>query len=163
MDQRSTPLNHLNRPGGDQVDEMVQDIENENYENDQYDPPMDQMPQQQQQQQQPPQHFQGPPPPGFYGGPPPPGYHQPMYPPAAQMRGPQPQPQLDAQPLSKRILEEAKEPLLVSVLVIIMSSPQLQALISKFLPIANGNPLIGLGLRALVAGVVFYLLRRFLP
>jgi uncharacterized membrane-anchored protein len=45
----------------------------------------------------------------------------------------------------------------------LMSSGQLQALIARFLPIANSNPLIGLTVRAVLAGVLFYLLRRFIP
>jgi uncharacterized membrane-anchored protein len=60
-------------------------------------------------------------------------------------------------------MSELKEPLLVSVLVMLMSSGQLQSLIARFLPIASSNPLIGLAVRAVAAGVLFYLLRRFIP
>ena len=70
---------------------------------------------------------------------------------------------LEHQSFFQKILSEAKEPLLVSVLVMLMSSGQLQSLMNKFLPIASNNPLIGMALRALIAGVLFYLLRRFIP
>lgn len=70
---------------------------------------------------------------------------------------------LENQSFTQKLMSEAKEPLLVSVLVLLMSSNQLQSLIAKFLPVAAGNPLIGLALRAVVAGVLFYLLRRFIP
>jgi hypothetical protein len=81
----------------------------------------------------------------------PPGGHQPMMRPVP----PRNQPGLENESLSQRVLNEAKEPLLVSVLVIIMSSPQLQSLIARFLPIAASNPLIGLAVRAVFAGVLF--------
>jgi hypothetical protein len=111
-----------------------------------------------------------------------PGHHGPMYPQAFHGPGPMMMPPQYNQPImmmhpanppiqaplentsfGQKILAEAKEPLLVSVLVMIMSSPQLQSLIARFLPISASNPLIGLAVRALVAGVLFYLLRRFIP
>jgi hypothetical protein len=165
--ERSTPINHLQRGGQaeEMVDDIVDDLEEEQrYLAQQQQPQQPQQhqpqhPQQHQphhpQQHQPPQHFQGPPEQMYR-----PPNHQPM-----MMRPQRPvnQQSLENAPLSQRVLSEAKEPLLVSVLVIIMSSPQLQSLIARFLPIAASNPLIGLAVRAVFAGVLFWLLRRFIP
>lgn len=162
--ERSTPINHLQRGGqAGQAEEMVDDIVDDLEEEQRY--------LQQQQQHQPEQQFhqpqgplQGPPQGPPQGLPqqyqrPPPG-HQPMRHMPPQMRTQQ---GLENSSLPQRVLSEAKEPLLVSVLVIIMSSPQLQSLIARFLPIAASNPLIGLAVRAVFAGVLFWLLRRFIP
>lgn len=162
---RSTPINHLQRNGNEQhpdeiIDNIVDDLEDE-YQSDQRALP------QQHFQQPPQQHYQQP---SQQGGPFP-GHQGPMMHPQMQQQmqqqmhhQPQPQqPSLANIPVSQKILGEAKEPLLVSVLVIIMSSPQLQSLIARFLPIAASNPLIGLGVRALFAGILFWLLRRFIP
>lgn len=161
--ERSTPINHLQRGG--QAEEMVDDIVDDLEEEQRYlaqqqqaqhqAQQQPQQPQPQQQYQAPPQHFQGPPEQMYR-----PPNHQPM-----MMRPQRPvnQQSLENAPLSQRVLSEAKEPLLVSVLVIIMSSPQLQSLIARFLPIAASNPLIGLAVRAVFAGVLFWLLRRFIP
>lgn len=161
--ERSTPINHLQRggPAGqaeEMVDDIVDDLEEEQrylqHPSGQQHQSEQQLPQQQFHQPMPPQHPQHPqqyqrPPPG----------HQPM-----MMRPPMPPQQgLENASLPQRVLSEAKEPLLVSVLVIIMSSPQLQSLIARFLPIAASNPLIGLAVRAVFAGVLFWLLRRFIP
>jgi hypothetical protein len=157
--ERSTPINHLQRGGqAGQAEEMVDDIVDDLEEEQRY---------MQQQQQQSEQQFHQPPPPQqrqqqhpqqYQRAPP---GHQPMLMrppvPPSSMQG------LENASLPQRVLSEAKEPLLVSVLVIIMSSPQLQSLIARFLPIAASNPLIGLAVRAMFAGVLFWLLRRFIP
>lgn len=156
---RSTPINHLHRSGeqdpaaAEMMDHIVDDLEAEQgmehfsqrdqqqYErgNEQGPPPQQhrQYPGPQQQQEW---HPRGPPPAsrGQYGG-------------------------LENVSFGQRIMSEAKEPLLVSVIVMLMSSNQLNSLIARFLPIASSNPLIGLAVRALAAGVLFYLLRRFIP
>lgn len=102
----------------------------------------------------------GGPPPG-YGGPHP-GYGGGMH------GGPGPRqqqqmPGLENASFTQKLMTEVKEPLLVSVLVIILSSNQVGGLIGKFLPIADKNPLIGLMVRAGIAGLAFWLLRRFIP
>jgi hypothetical protein len=63
----------------------------------------------------------------------------------------------------QKLMAQAKEPLLVSVLVVILSSTQVQQLIARFLPMAAANPFIGLLIRAAIAGAAFFLLRRFIP
>lgn len=70
---------------------------------------------------------------------------------------------LENLPFSQKLMHEAKEPLLVAVLVVILSSGQVHSLINRFLPMAQGNPLISLIVRAAIAGFAFYLLRRFIP
>jgi hypothetical protein len=70
---------------------------------------------------------------------------------------------LENMPFGRKLMYEAKEPLLVAVLVVILSSGQIDSLIRRFLPMAQTNPLIGLLVRAAVAGAAFYLLRRFIP
>ena len=161
---RSTPLNHLQRsadqdPGAaEMMDNIVHDLEEGEHQH-QHQPSQEEiqymqhqqmlMQQQQMQEQQQQQRAAGAPE-GHYG---------PMVPPRMQKQPPQ----LENKSLGQKVMAEAKEPLLVSVIVMLMSSGQLQSLISKFLPIAAGNPLIGLGLRAVVAGLLFYLLRRFIP
>lgn len=163
--ERSTPINYLQR--GNQAEEMVDDIVEDLEEEQQYLQAQQQHPQPPMQPNQPPMQHPQPqmqppeqqylPQHQFQRGPP--GGHQPMMRPVP----PRNQPGLENESLSQRVLNEAKEPLLVSVLVIIMSSPQLQSLIARFLPIAASNPLIGLAVRAVFAGVLFWLLRRFIP
>ncbi len=167
---KGTPISHLRRgeddDGGAALDNMVQDIEGDTrggpmpgYDGEQdddqdYDPrdprdPRNRPPpgygQQQQQQQQ----YQQGPPPGY-------GSHQ-----GIQSHGNLRS--LENAGTAQKIMSEAKEPLLVAVLVVILSSGQVNSLITRFLPMANSNPLIGLIVRALLAGVAFYLLRRFIP
>lgn len=108
------------------------------------------------------QHFGGGPgmDPRMVGGPPP-GYGGPMHgggPPPGMMG-----PGLENASFSQKLMAQAKEPLLVSVLVVILSSTQVQQLIARLLPMAAANPFIGLLIRAVIAGVAFWLLRRFIP
>lgn len=153
---RSTPINHLHRSGeqdpaaAEMMDHIVDDLEAEQGQG------MEHFSQDR-------EYEQGPPPQQRqYPGPPPQQEYQ---------RGPGPMrsqyggnhPGLENVSFGQRVMSEAKEPLLVSVIVMLMSSNQLQSLISRFLPIASSNPLIGLAVRALAAGVLFYLLRRFIP
>jgi uncharacterized membrane-anchored protein len=72
-------------------------------------------------------------------------------------------PGLENASFSQKLMAQAKEPLLVSVLVVILSSTQVQQLIARLLPMAAANPFIGLLIRAVIAGVAFWLLRRFIP
>ena len=163
--ERSTPINHLHRSGGDQdpaaaemMDHIVDDLEAE-----------------QQQHSSGTRESFNPGPPGYAGPPPQQQRQYPGPPDGGQYAPPQRMPQgpmrggnyspssLENASLGQRLMTEAKEPLLVSVLVMLMSSNQLQSLIARFLPIAASNPLIGLAVRALAAGVLFYLLRRFIP
>ena len=164
---RSTPLNHLQRSAdqdpaaAEMMDNIVHDLEEGEQQQGQHQPSQEEMQymqhqqmlmqQKQQQQMQMQQQQRAGAPEGHYG---------PMVPPRMQ---PSPQLDLENKSFGQKAMAEAKEPLLVSVIVMLMSSGQLQSLITKFLPIAAGNPLIGLGLRAVVAGVLFYLLRRFIP
>ena len=72
-------------------------------------------------------------------------------------------PPLENATFGQKLMNQAKEPLLVSILVVILSGTQVQQLIARFLPMANSNPFIGLLIRAVIAGLAFYLLRRFIP
>jgi len=163
---KSTPLSHLRR-GDDQpqdansmMDNIVNDIEGGSApgyqggaEEEEYDPRM--MPGAQQQPMHPSQQqpYQPPrqqhPHPGVI-------YHQQ----APQMHA---GPGLENVPFAQKLMHECKEPLLVAVLVVMLSSGQVISLVNRFLPMAQGNPLIGLAVRAIIAGIAFYLLRRFIP
>ena len=182
---KSTPISHLRRDdedGGNQgdmrddaaamMDHMVDDIEGEDgsrgmpgqpmpgYHHEEFDPRM------MQQQQQPGYGGSGngvPPPPGYgnphqYGGG---GPNRGMGGPPGGMRGEMPG--LENASFTQKLMAEAKEPLLVAVLVIMLSSNQVGGLIARFLPIADKNPLVGLMVRAGIAGIAFWLLRRFIP
>lgn len=176
--EKSTPLSHLRRGDETQdadamMDNIVNDIEGSGggYQGggeEDFDPRM-------MQQQQP------------GGGPQPPMMQQ-HYPQQQQQQHPHPgviyhqqaPPQMHMQrerdqsggggasglenvPFAQKLMHECKEPLLVSVLVVMLSSGQVVSLINRFLPMAQGNPLIGLAVRAIIAGIAFYLLRRFIP
>lgn len=77
--------------------------------------------------------------------------------------GPLSGPPLENASFSQKLMTQAKEPLLVSVLVVILSSSQVHQLIARFVPMAAANPFVGLLIRAVIAGVAFWLLRRFIP
>jgi hypothetical protein len=173
---KSTPLSHLRRNEEQQpqdanvmMDNIVNDLEG-GYDNGEYDD------QQHPQQQMPPQG----PPQGRYPMPMPQLHQQQptqphpgvIYPPR-MMQQPQQMPQqqnfhggdagLENVSFTQKLLHDCKEPLLVAVLVVMMSSGQVVSLINRFLPMAQGNPLIGFAVRAIMAGIAFYLLRRFIP
>jgi hypothetical protein len=169
MASASTPLNHLRRdeqqdPASQKMMEsIVQDLEGGAYSD--YGDQEDMMNQQQQgdprMQVDPRQeHFQ-PHPEQFQGDPQ--MYHGPSPREAWMQQMQQRQNQLEKKGFSEVILSEAKEPLLVSILVIILSSSHVQSLLSRFLPMADNSPLTGLLIRAALAGILFYLLRRFIP
>jgi cation transport ATPase len=162
---RSTPVSHLQRnseqdpSAAEMMENIVHDLDHEGemhqHPQQQREPTaeeiefmqhqmMQQQQQQQQQQQRMMQHKA------------PEGHHGPMVPPRMQTS-------LEHQSVTQKIMSEAKEPLLVSVIVMLMSSGQLQSLMNKFLPISASNPLIGLAIRAIIAGALFYVLRRFIP
>lgn len=189
--QKSTPLDHLRRDdggmsgGGDAAQQMMDDVVHDlegggGYPGDyppdqQFDPRMGgglppgmggPMPGYEQFQGGggggPPPGYQGGPPPGFHGGPPP-GYGGPPPPGARMHPGAGGGPPLENASFSQKLMSQAKEPLLVAVLVVILSSSQVHQLIARFLPIAAANPFVGLVIRAVIAGVAFWLLRRFIP
>jgi hypothetical protein len=60
-------------------------------------------------------------------------------------------------------MAHAKEPLMVAVLVMLLGNEQVQSLIGRALPFAGKSPMIGLLVRGLIAGALFFLLRRFIP
>lgn len=162
---RSTPVSHLQRnaeqdpSAAEMMENIVNDLDHEGEMQQPHREPTPEeieymqhqmMMQQQARQQQMMQQQQR-------GMVPPDGHRGPMVPPARAQNP------LEHQSFTQKIMSEAKEPLLVSVIVMLMSSGQLQSLMNKFLPIAASNPLIGLALRAVIAGALFYLLRRFIP
>jgi hypothetical protein len=171
--EKSTPLSHLRRGDETQdadamMDNIVSDIEGgggyQGGGEEEFDPRMMQQqpgggPQPPMMQQHyPPQHQQQHPHPGVI-------YHQPA-PPQMHMQRERDQSSasgLENVPFAQKLMHECKEPLLVSVLVVMLSSGQVVSLINRFLPMAQGNPLIGLAVRAIIAGIAFYLLRRFIP
>lgn len=55
----------------------------------------------------------------------------------------------------------AKDPLLVAALFFVLSNSTVASTIEGFLPYAYSGPLIGLGLRALIAGALFFVLKTF--
>jgi hypothetical protein len=63
----------------------------------------------------------------------------------------------------QKMMAQAKEPLMVAVLVMLLGNEQVQSLIARFLPMVSSNPMIGLLVRGLIAGLLFFLLRRFVP
>lgn len=169
---KSTPLSHLRRDENQDegARQMMEGIVNELQDQD--GPVYDSDP----------EFFQGqpdgpppPPPPTHPRGPPPPpargNQQHPPYPMPgvyggnnAPPRGPpQFHRQLENESFFQRVMSQAKEPLLVSILVVVMSSSQVNDLLMRFIPIAAGNPLISMLIRAVIAGVVFWLLRRFIP
>lgn len=186
---KSTPIAHLRREeedggGGEDaasmMEHMVSDVEGDYHQG----MPGQQMPGYQsdpeedyRQHSQHPQHPQhhpssGGPPPGYGGGyPPPPGYRGGPLPPRGMMggggggppQGGQGGQGLENKTFVEKLMAEAKEPLLVSVLVIMLSSNQVGSLLARFLPMADKNPLVGLLVRAAIAGAAFWLLRRFIP
>lgn len=170
MDNKSTPISHLRRnedEGDADVDNMVHDIEGGGGDP-RGDPRAQRMPgydgddEPEFEARDP--HSRPPPGYGMHPGMMPPGYG--MHPPPGYHQGPantNGAKGLENVGMGQKILSEAKEPLLVAVLVVILSSGQVGSLISRFLPMANSNPLIGLIVRALLAGAAFYLLRRFIP
>lgn len=171
---KSTPLSHLRRDEAQDegARQMMEGIVNELQDQ---DGPV--------YEEANPEFFQGqpdgpppppPPPPSHHprGPPPPPvrgGNHHPPYPMPGAMPGampsggPQFHRQLENESFFQRIISQAKEPLLVSILVVVLSSSQVNDLLMRFIPIAAGNPLISMLIRAVIAGVVFWLLRRFIP
>ena len=64
---------------------------------------------------------------------------------------------------SQKVMTQAKEPLMVAVLVMLLGNDQVQSLISRALPPAGKSPIVGLLVRGLIAGGLFFLLRRFIP
>jgi len=70
--------------------------------------------------------------------------------------------------LLENLMREAKDPLLVAALVVLASLDQVDQLIVKFSPLNvvdgfNGNlNLIGLALKGLLAGIVYFVVRRML-
>lgn len=182
--QKSTPLDHLRRDdepdiGSQQaaalMDSVVHDLEGggggqpmPGYGGGAGGPPPDMDPRMQDPRMQGPppgyEQFGGGPPPG-YGSGPPPGYGGPMpgrMSPGYGGAGGAP-PGLENTTFAQKLMSQAKEPLLVSVLVVILSSTQVQQLIARLLPMAAANPSVGLLIRAVIAGVAFWLLRRFIP
>ncbi len=163
---KSTPLSHLRRdavgPDDEQgasqmMDNIVDDIEQGQYSPEEIEEMQRQaaaqrypqpMPGMMPHQRPSPQQQQQPHPGMVYrgGGP--------------MMRGPG---DLENLPFMQKLMLEAGEPLLVAVLVVILSSGQVHSLINRFVPMAQGNHLIGLLIRAVIAGLAFYLLRRFIP
>jgi hypothetical protein len=173
--EKSTPLSHLRRGDETQdadamMDNIVSDIEGgggggyQGGGEEEFDPRMMQQqpggPQQPMMQQHYPQQQQHPHPGVIYHQPAPPQMHMQR---ERDQSGGGGAAGLENVPFAQKLMHECKEPLLVSVLVVMLSSGQVVSLINRFLPMAQGNPLIGLAVRAIIAGIAFYLLRRFIP
>lgn len=61
---------------------------------------------------------------------------------------------------SKYILEESKEIIIIAILFVILSVPQVDDLIKKFLPVAS-SPYILLIIKGIMLGVIFYIIKNF--
>ena len=61
----------------------------------------------------------------------------------------------------KNVITEAKEAALVMVVVFILSLPQLDALLNRFVPMTQTSPYIGILIKSLVAAIVVWLVRYF--
>jgi len=172
--QKSTPLDHLRREDEPQeggaaqqmIDNVVHDLEEggqpmpgySQQEPPRMEDPRMQAPPQQMPPQQAPQQFEQ-----FGGGFDPRDPQNPRVAHPGMMTGYRGGPPLENATFGQKLMNQAKEPLLVSILVVILSGTQVQQLIARFLPMANSNPFIGLLIRAVIAGLAFYLLRRFIP
>lgn len=164
MDDRATPINQLRGDNSNNA-ELVQNILND-FENDQAQPPSSQQPQMQQQQPQPQQMPE----------------QQMQQMPEQQMQPPQQQQQMQPQYYSdeeyemepfyqerelnttEQIISEVKRPLLV-VLLVFLSNLQMvdDVLLKNFAQLSvDGNlNMLGLLAKAVLAGVVYYLVNNF--
>jgi len=61
----------------------------------------------------------------------------------------------------KTIGNEYKDSLLVMILLILFSLPQIDSIINKFFPISVNSPYALLGIKALCAGILFWLVKHF--
>lgn len=170
MDDRATPINQLRGDNSNNA-ELVQNILND-FENDQAQPPSSQQPQMQQQQpqmQQMPEQQMQP-------------QQQMQQMPEQQMQPPQQQQQMQPQYYSdeeydmepfyqerelnttEQIISEVKRPLLV-VLLVFLSNLQMvdDVLLKNFVQLSvDGNlNMLGLLAKAVLAGVVYYLVNNF--
>ena len=59
------------------------------------------------------------------------------------------------------VLDEAKDSLLIALLVIISCLPQLDKLLQKFIPLTEKSPYILLLIKGLIAGGLFWLIKHF--
>ena len=64
-------------------------------------------------------------------------------------------------PMTDRIVHEFKEPAIIALLFIIVSMPQIDEMIAKFIPSIAGSPYMILGLKAIVLGLMFWLIKNF--
>lgn len=146
---KSTPLDTLRREPDDDQELAAADaqVADESYPADAYEPEPEDL-DSRARAHHPPGIPHGP-----YGVPPPPhfAYNQGSMPP------------LESGGLAQWLLDEAKEPMLVAVLVLVVSNSHTQDLLGRALPAVVSSPLLhGVAQAAAIAGL-FWLLRRFLP
>ena len=59
------------------------------------------------------------------------------------------------------VLDEAKDALLIALLVIISCLPQLDKLLQKFIPLTEKSPYILFLIKGLIAGGLYWLIKHF--
>ena len=60
-----------------------------------------------------------------------------------------------------KLAVEAKDPIIIGVLFVILSLPMVDNLITKFVPITNKSPYILVGVKALAIMVFYWLIKHF--
>lgn len=69
--------------------------------------------------------------------------------------------------LSSKLIAEAKDPMVVATIFVIMNTPIVVNMLSHYLPLMlnreTGNPTyVGLLIRAIVVGIIYYLIKKFI-
>ena len=63
--------------------------------------------------------------------------------------------------VTSKLVEQGKEIAIILVVVFVVSLPQIDTLLNRFIPICNTSPYIGILIKSLAAAVIIWLVRYF--